>query len=96
MERNRFRIRSVVGLKRKSNPCVVHHQSLRLIGLALICADLAELSLVWPSSLLELGMVSGLVGAGGEHQRRGSVHAGQRHGEGSVQQCGELRRDSRN
>lgn len=50
-------------IQTKSDSCAVHHQSLRLIGLVLICADLAQLSLA-----------SGLVGAGGEQQRGGSVH----------------------
>lgn len=67
---------SVIGLERKSDSCEVHPQSLRLIGLVLICAHLAQLGLVWPSSLLELRLASGPVGAGGEQQRRGSVHAG--------------------
>lgn len=49
---------------------------LRLIGTVIICAPLALLGLLWPASLMGLGMVSGLIGAGGQQQRRGSIHTG--------------------
>lgn len=62
--------------QRKSDSSVVPCQSLKVVSFDPVHSG--------------RGLASGLVGAG-EQQRRGSVHAGKRHGDVSVQQCGELK-----
>lgn len=81
---------SIIGLKRTSHSLCGPSTEFKADWLS---PDPAELSLVWPRWFLWLQVLSVLVGAGGEQQRRWSVHTGQRQWDVSIQQGGKLQGD---